>query len=164
MAQQTVEIAQVEDIDPLEEAKDKKEDAEAEGKGDLRPLTQEELKTRDRSCPNCIKPGQKGPLDPDHAKNFDWYLPVKLAKPATYYRFWGGRAGVEGRDGTYYSLFPPNGASESAIRDKFSLPSQWNSMKNVNTVTIPAGTTVYVGPASAQGIYNGGGIQVYVPR
>jgi hypothetical protein len=39
----------------------------------------------------------------------------------------------------------------------------YNSMQNLNAVTIPAGTTFYVGPASAQSPYTGGGIQVYVP-
>jgi hypothetical protein len=45
-----------------------------------------------------------------------------------------------------------------------SLSPQWNSMQNLNEVEIPAGTTVYIGPAAAQGPYSGGGLQVYVPN
>jgi hypothetical protein len=43
-----------------------------------------------------------------------------------------------------------------------SLPAKWNSMENTTAITIPQGTVIYIGPASAQEGYPGGGIQVFV--
>jgi RHS repeat-associated protein len=104
-----------------------------------------------------------------HAQNFDYYTYRTLDKPIEVYRTWGGSAGIEGRDGTYYSLSAPEG-SPDAIRQLFALLPEWgNTLENTNAVTIPAGTTVYIGPAAPQtsqtGVtYTGGGIQVYVPH
>ena len=103
-----------------------------------------------RRVPGAIYPGEKGPLDPQHAKNFDWYVPWKTRQDTTFYRQWGGAAGPTGRGGgTYYSFFPPEGSTEF-MRNQMSLPSKWNSMEFTNAVKIPAGTTIYIGPASAQ--------------
>jgi|HubBroStandDraft_3_1064219.scaffolds.fasta_scaffold1739498_1 hypothetical protein len=84
-------------------------------------------------------------------------------KPETYYRVWGTPAKLTGRLGTFYSLTEPLG-SEDAFRDQYSLSPKWNSMQNRTAVTIPAGATVYVGPAAAHPElgYGGGGIQVWV--
>jgi hypothetical protein len=93
----------------------------------------------------------------------------KLDKPMSVYRAWGGTAHIEGRDGTYYSAFPPEGSVES-IRQMFSILPEWgNDLSNTTEVIIPAGTTVYIGPAAPQTsedgmIYSGGGLQVFVPK
>jgi len=92
-------------------------------------------------------------------------VPAKLQVPDTYYRHWGEPAGQFGKyGGTYYSFFPPEG-SEGFIRDQLALPKNWNSMENLDERTVPAGSTVYIGPASKQPgyPYAGGGIQVFVP-
>jgi RHS repeat-associated protein len=110
-------------------------------------------------------PGQAGPLPQSTAANFSWYLEVTLDAPATYYRIWGDPATLSGSgSGTYYSFFDPNDFSPvlDAFRNQISLSPSWNSAANVNAVTFPAGTVVYVGPAAAQQGYSGGGFQVYV--
>jgi hypothetical protein len=95
-----------------------------------------------------------------------WYIKVKLESPAKYFRQWGSPAGPEGRHGgTYYSFFPPV-ESKDFMREQMALPPEWNSMENTDEIPIPAGTTVYIGPAAPQPgySYSGGGIQVFVPK
>jgi RHS repeat-associated protein len=135
---------------------------------------EEESKPEEEPALEPLKPGESvgppygsfrpgsGPLDPDQAKNFRWYIPFKLKEPSTFYRFFGGPAKPNGR---WFSFFPPVG-SEDFMRDQMALPRQWNSMQSLNSVTIPAGQTVYIGPAAVQpGFgYLGGGIQVFVPN
>jgi hypothetical protein len=117
--------------------------------------------------PGAIYPGkgETGPLDAlGRSKDFTWYVLWKPEQDTTLYRFWGYPSGLTGQgNGTYYSFFPPDG-SMSFMRDQLSLPSQWNSMENLNAVEIPAGTTMYIGPAAAQEGYNGGGFQAFVPN
>ena len=103
-------------------------------------------------------------LPPKHAANFKWYIPFKLETPDTYYRQWGGRSGLTGYDGTYYSFFSPGGPIDFMREQMAILPEWGNTMENLDAVTIPAGTTVYIGPAAQQGVYPGNGIQVYVPN
>lgn len=111
----------------------------------------------------AFRPEQEGPLESSHAKNFSWYLKIKLSEAQTFWRQWGYPAKLEGRHGgTYYSFFPP--VSQSVMRSSMSVPRDWNSMENTTAVTYPAGTTVYIGPAAAQAGYPGGGIQVFVPN
>jgi hypothetical protein len=142
-------------------------DPDAEAERALRPLKPgETIPEPNRRIPGAIYPerGENGPLGPKRANDFDWYIPVKLESPARYFRQWGGRAGREGKgDGTYYSFFPPVG-SRNFMRRQMSLPEQWNSMEHTDAVTIPAGQTVYIGPAAPQAGYPGGGIQVFVPK
>jgi RHS repeat-associated protein len=114
-------------------------------------------------CVGCIYPNQPGPLSGRAANAFRWYIPVTANTPTTYYRYWGPPAQLTGVDGTWYSFFAPEGSQEF-FRDQMSLSPQWNSMQNLDEVEIPAGTTVYIGPAAAQGPYSGGGLQVYVPN
>jgi RHS repeat-associated protein len=112
-------------------------------------------------------PGPLSSYPPGYAESFSWYLEVTLESDATYYRGWGDPAGLTGSgSGTYYSLFNPYDYSPELdeLRDQMSLPSTWNSLTNLNAVTVPAGTTVYMGPASPQQGYNGGGFQVFVPN
>jgi hypothetical protein len=113
----------------------------------------------------AIYPSQKGPLDPTVAKTFRWYLPWKLQGPMTVFRQWGGEARIIGSgSGTYYSLFPPQEPNDF-MRDQMSLLPEWgNNMKNTSEIEIPAGTTVYIGPAAPEGPYSGGGLQVFLPR
>jgi hypothetical protein len=114
--------------------------------------------------PGSFLPG-KGPLDPKEAKNFQWYLPWKTPKDEVFYRQWGGKALQQGGEsGTYYSFFPPEGSTDF-MRDQMSLPQEWgNNMRNTSAVTIPSGTTVYIGPTAPVGTHSGGGIQVFVPH
>ena len=111
--------------------------------------------------------GEKGPLDeyPDEPKNFTYYIRIKLDSAAKFFRYYGGNARLEGRGpGTYYSFFPPGGTREF-MRQQMSLDTAWgNTMQRGRPITIPAGTTVYIGPAAPQPGYTGGGIQVFVPK
>jgi hypothetical protein len=115
---------------------------------------------------NAIFPNEKGPMAGNDARNFQWYAVWKLERDTVVYRYWGGNARLVGRGGgTYYSLFPPSG-SEELFRDSFVLPREFNSMEHLDAVTIPAGTTVYWGPAARSSDYpgyQGGGLQVLVP-
>ena len=157
--QQNVEVAQ-------EEAPESPEEAEQEREQNaLEPLKPgEKVASPDGRVPGAIYPGEKGPLDPAHAKNFKWYITMELKSAETYYRQWGPPAGPEGKHGgTYYSFFPPEGSNDF-MRQQMSLPGEWNSMEHTDAVTIPAGRTVYIGPAAAQAGYPGGGIQVFVPN
>jgi RHS repeat-associated protein len=159
------EAQQVAQEEAPEAERELKEELDARSESALKPLKPGE-KVGETGCPGCILPGQKGPLDPAHAKNFKWYIPVELKSPETYYRQWGDPAGPTGKHGgTYYSFFPPEG-SEDLMREQMSLPKEWNSMEHTDAVTIPAGRTVYIGPAAAQAgyPYPGGGIQVFVPN
>lgn len=143
---------------PEEEDEDYIEELQNLLNSGLEPLDMEQV----WRCLGCIYPDQQGPLSGRNAEAFKWYLPVTLRSPGTYYRYWGGASGPTGSNGTFYSYFAPEG-SQDFFRDQMSLPSRWNSMENLNVVTIPSGTTVYIGPAAAQSPYGGGGLQVYVP-
>lgn len=108
-----------------------------------------------------------------YAKAFKWYIETTLKEDLKVYRGWGGDSLREGNaDGTWYSLLPTSpGSFTESYRDQMSLLPKWNSMTTVDEVTIPAGKTVYIGPAAAlqdpdtqETIYEGGGIQVWVPK
>jgi RHS repeat-associated protein len=125
-------------------------------------------------CPGCFYPDEDGPLPASKRPDFAWYIPVTLEKSDVYYRIWGGSAGLTGNPnaedpGTYYSFFPPVG-SQAWLRQQLSLLPEWgNTMEKLgDEVKVPAGTTVFIGPASAQRgadgtFYSGGGFQVWVP-
>ncbi len=88
----------------------------------------------------------------------------------TLYRVWGGAAAIEGRDGTYHSVFPPEGSNEW-LRESFAILPEWgNTLENRDAVVIPAGKAVYFGPAAPQtsaetGVtYPGGELQAFVPK
>lgn len=69
----------------------------------------------------------------------------------------GGQAGgpLGGGSGTYYSYFPPEGSTDF-MRGQMALPPEWgNTMSKTSAVTIPSGTTAYIGPAAAVGTYSG---------
>jgi RHS repeat-associated protein len=118
--------------------------------------------------PGAYSPDNPGPLSslpPQYADSFDWYIEVTLSTDTTYYRAWGDPAGMTGSGaGTFYSYFDPGDLSTDLYRDQFSLPSEWNSLTNLDAVTIPAGTSVFLGPAASQQGYSypGGGLQVFV--
>ena len=159
--QQNVEVAQEEAPESPEEAEQEREQNALEP---VKPGEEVVPSNSNGKVPGAIYPGDKGPLDPAHAKNFKWYIPMELKSAETYYRQWGPPAGPEGKHGgTYYSFFPPVGSNDF-MRQQMSLPGEWNSMEHTDAVTIPAGRTVYIGPAAAQAGYPGGGIQVFVPN
>ena len=135
-----MEVAQEEAPESIEELE---RDREAEALKPVEPSNQ----PRGR-IPGAVYSGEKGPLDPQRAKDFQWYITVKLPEDAKFYRVWGGAADIKGRgNGTYYSFFPREG-SEDFWRNQTALLPKWNSMKNTTEVTIPKGTTVYIGPAA----------------
>jgi RHS repeat-associated protein len=114
---------------------------------------------------SAANPGPLSSLPPQYADSFDWYIEVTLSTDTTYYRAWGDPAGMTGSGaGTFYSYFDPGDLSTDLYRDQFSLPSKWNSLTNLDAVTIPAGTSVFLGPAASQQGYSypGGGLQVFV--
>ncbi len=106
-----------------------------------------------------------GPLDYARVgKYFHWYYPRTLEKSEVFYRNWGGKSTLEGGpDGQWLSLFPQTGIS---ARIDLAIGS-WNTLENLDAVEVPAGSTVYIGPAAYQpgmnGFLLGGGIQVFVP-
>ena len=107
-----------------------------------------------------------GPLDyKTIGKNFQWYFPKTLEKTTTYYRNWGGEATLEGSPrGQWLATEPVGGLS---ARISYAIHPTWpNTLENLSAVEVPAGTTVYIGPAAAQpgmnGFLLGGGMQVFV--
>jgi hypothetical protein len=78
---------------------------------------------------------------------------------------YGGKAGPEGKDGTFYSPTPQKGGLQSQI--DLALRPEWgNTAKNTVSVYLKPGTIVYVvgNSASQGGIWVGGTIQIYVPK
>lgn len=155
------------DVEPSGEGGNEPEDWE--GPPETWPLSPVEPGEFVGRYPGTFLPGENGPLPASERPNFDWYVPVTLEEPETYYRTWGGNSPLRSRGpGTYYSFFAPVG-SNAWMRQQFSLLPEWgNTMEKMNEVEIPAGTTVFIGPASAKegvdGNYSGGGIQVWVPN
>jgi RHS repeat-associated protein len=136
---------------------EKEDDIEPEAEEPLEPLRPGEVVMDPGPPYGSFRPGN-GPLDAELAKNFDWYVPFKLYEPMNVYRFSGGAAKPSGR---WFSLFPPESPTEF-MRDQLALPGQFNSMEHLNEVTIPAGETIFMGPAAGQFGYRGGGFQVFV--
>lgn len=164
--QQNTEIAQDDASEPPDEMEERALEAQREDA--LKPIRPGEKVGR-AACPGCVFPGQMGDLREKDAKNFLFYWSETLKKPMTLYRMWGGEAHLEGRDGTYYSVFPPEG-SPDANRIQYAILPEWgNSLNNIDEVTIPAGTIVYFGPAAPQTsetgvLFPGGGLQAFVPK
>lgn len=79
-------------------------------------------------------------------------------------RVYGGKAGPEGRDGTFYSPTPQKGGLRSQI--DLALRPEWgNTATNTASVHLRPGTVVYVGnSASRGGIWVGGTMEIYVPK
>lgn len=86
------------------------------------------------SCPICIV-----------------VLQVTLSEDTVFYRVYGGDAGKIGR---YMTAVPQNGGVQSQI-DLALNPDWGNTAQFVTTVTVPKGTTIYVGTTAPQ-IINGG--------
>jgi RHS repeat-associated protein len=127
---------------------------------------------------NLLAPG---PLPDAIAKNFagGQYSPMIVGGEGwsfdAVYRVWGGNAGLEGYDGTYYSPESQVGGLKSQI--DLGLRPEWgNTAENVTCVWLQPGTQVFVGPIAAQtgqslsspgagqSLGISGGIQIYVPR
>jgi RHS repeat-associated protein len=157
-------LAQAEDFDIENELRREPWD---EAENALKPVGPDQQVAPEWPPAGAIYPerGEKGPLDAlERSKDFTWYVRWKTKQETTLYRMWGDPAELTGKgNGTYYSLFPPE-RSTDFMRDQMSLPSKWNSMENLDPVKFPAGTTMYVGPASAQAGFRGGGFQVFVPK
>jgi len=105
-------------------------------------------------------PMNEGPLIKEIANTFrsGTYNGITLGEPVTLYRAYGGKAGQLGH---YWTRTPPSGPVQSIVDS--ALDRQWgNTATQVVKVEVPAGTTIYEGPAAAQGGLVGGGDQVYI--
>ncbi|QDT78619.1 hypothetical protein Mal35_20680 [Gimesia maris] len=110
-----------------------------------------------------------GPLGEDVAKTFRGgsYVETKLSEPVTLYRVYGGKAGELG---PYWTRTKPTGPLQSRLDS--ALLSEWgNTARNVTTIQVPRGTTVFEGFAAPQvgkakpfETIIGGGNQVCIPR
>ncbi|WP_154901725.1 Hint domain-containing protein [Gimesia maris] len=110
-----------------------------------------------------------GPLGEDVTKTFRGgsYVETKLSEPVTLYRVYGGKAG---KLGPYWTRTKPTGPLQSRLDS--ALLSEWgNTARNVTTIQVPRGTTVFEGFAAPQvgkakpfETIIGGGNQVYIPR
>jgi RHS repeat-associated protein len=108
-------------------------------------------------------PLNSGPLAQALANTFrsGTYASGTLAQNQTMYRVIGPTGNPAGG---YWSLTPPTGPTASMI-DNALLPVWGNNATKTVTATIPAGTTVYVGPSAQQGtMVSSGAIQVYIPN
>ena len=93
-----------------------------------------------------------------------------LTQDTTFYRVYGGEAGIYGR----YLTRTPQGAGLQSQLDLALNPSWGNTTENITKVVVPKGTTIYEGFAAPQNIYDslgniigklpGGGNQIYIPE
>lgn len=106
---------------------------------------------------NPINPG---PLPRKVADTFrgGTYEIVKLDQPLTLYRVYSDPAK---KLGPFWSLEKPQ-SSIKAIVDNALDPNWKNRATNIVSIQVPAGSTVYVGPAASQRALVGGKIQVYL--
>jgi RHS repeat-associated protein len=111
-----------------------------------------------------------GPLNKD-AQTFRsaTYYETKLAEDLVVHRQYGGNdATGAGAIGNWWTTKPISGPMQGQM-DSAILPEWGNTLQNVSTAHIPAGTTVYVGYAGPQtassGVLQlaGGGVQIYIP-
>jgi len=136
---------------------------EAEAERALEPIEPEKPE------PNVFDWMHPGPLPNDIAKTFSGgrYVKVEVGPDGWSMedaRVYGGKAGPEGRDGTFYSPTPQKGGLRSQI--DLALRPEWgNTATNTASVHLRPGTVVYVGnSASRGGIWVGGTMEIYVPK
>jgi len=103
-----------------------------------------------------------GPLGAERAATFRSasYTEEILEEPLSLYRVYGGDAPEVG---PWWSRTRSLGA-EQARMDLGLLPEWGNTAANVAEIHVPAGTVIYEGAAARQGIYLGGGNQVFIPE
>jgi len=108
-------------------------------------------------------PTNPGPLPDAVANTFrgSSYTQITLSAPVTLYRVSGGRAE---KIGQYWTTVRPLGPLQARI--DLALKPEWgNTATQITTVKVPAGQTIYLGPAAPQGgAQIGGGCQVFIPR
>ena len=91
---------------------------------------------------------------------------ITLEEPTTFYRYYTlGEDGIEkGKYGRYLTTDKFNNNSDVIV--KLALDQDWGNKANlIETVTLPAGTTVYQGITSPQNppdCYPGGGQQTFI--
>ncbi|RME57222.1 hypothetical protein D6779_09095, partial [Candidatus Parcubacteria bacterium] len=119
---------------------------------------------RPRFRPVRYGPHMRGPLEPSVARTFRGrsYSERLLASDILAYRLYGGTAKQLGH---YWSLVRPYGPLQAQL--DLAIAPQWgNTLNNVATARIPAGTTIYEGAAASQttgvGHLPGGGSQIYI--
>lgn len=92
--------------------------------------------------------------------NFQSAQPVDLPPGTTLYRVIDDDSDPAG---CYWTNSLP--ANEASWRSQCAVKPEWNSDGKVAVFTVPAGgAKVWMGPASKQGSYAGGGMQMYAPR
>lgn len=92
--------------------------------------------------------------------NFQAAQPVDLPPGTTLYRVIDDDSDPAG---SYWTDSLP--ADENTWRSQCAVKPEWNSDGKVAVFTVPpGGAKVWMGPASKQGSYGGGGTQMYAPR
>jgi filamentous hemagglutinin len=117
-------------------------------------------------------PNDKGPLGNPNDVNSPAatfrggsYTEKILDKDLILHRTYGDKAGPIGQ---YWSSTPQHGGLQSQL-DAALNPSWGNNASKIHTITIPKGTTVYMGSAAPQtinagtGVLYGGAQQTFVP-
>ncbi len=107
-------------------------------------------------------PVDVGPLPRDVAATFrsNTYDEVRLGQPTVLYRSYSDPAR---KIGPFWTRTRPTGPLQTVIDS--ALDQNWgNRATDVVAIRVPAGQTVYEGPAGAQRGLVGGGGQVYVPN
>ena len=109
-----------------------------------------------------VNPTEIGPLPQDIANTFrsGTYDEVTLAQPATLYRAYSD---PKRKIGPFWTRTKPTGPLQVTIDS--ALDQNWgNQATNVVTIKVPAGQTIYEGPAAPQRGLVGGVNQVYIPK
>lgn len=104
---------------------------------------------------------QKGwpDLPAKETPNFQSAQPVNLPPGTTLYRVIDDSSNPSG---SYWT--PDLPADEDSWRGNCAVKPEWNSDGKVAVTTVPpGGAKAWMGPASSQGSFSGGGTQMYVP-
>jgi hypothetical protein len=110
-------------------------------------------------------PTNSGPLSNSVAATFRGgsYTVTRASETLTLYRVYGGKAG---KIGGYWTRVRPGGPLQSQL-DLALVPEWGNTARNIISIRVPRGTTIYEGYAAPQptgvGQILGGGNQVYIP-
>jgi uncharacterized Zn-binding protein involved in type VI secretion len=98
-------------------------------------------------------------LPASQTPNFQSVQPVDLPPDTTLYRVIDDNSNPAGG---YWTPSVP--ADEDSWRADCAVKPEWNSDGNVAVATVPAtGQKAWMGPASSQGKFSGGGTQLYIP-
>lgn len=137
------------------------------------PLYREEMRAASQGQPGVPKgaiqwgPGTgPGPIGVTDGGTFrsSTYIEEVTTEPIRLYRYSDSKKARE--FGPFWSMEPPSGPLSNQL-DNAVLP-EWNDFEKLTVIEVPAGTTIFRGPAAGQ-VSNthrlpGGGEQVFIPR